>query len=121
MHIKDTPLKPLGSISLNAEEAALLKWMRSAAWEKITIGHDAGYKTKVPEFFGGVRLYRMQAGGASAGSLGALELFIKKLGLQGVISPQGLYPVEGHGNQPRTLTLKKTDLDHLRAVSEDEE
>jgi hypothetical protein len=121
MHIQPTKLKPLGSIELTADDSAILKWIRSASWEPVTGAHEPiPYKAKVPEFYGGVRLYRMQAGGASAGSLGALELFVKKLGLQGVLTKQSLYPVEGHGNQPRYLSLKKADLDNL-GVGQDEE
>ncbi len=124
MHIQATPLKPLTSIELTVEENIILKWIRSSQWEPVKgVPEPIPYKAKVPEFYGGARLYRMQAGGASAGSLGALELFIKKLGLQGVISKQGLYPVEGHGNQPRFLSLKKADLQNLGvgAQEEDEE
>lgn len=122
MHIQAIPLKPLSSIELTAEESIILKWVRTAQWESVAGAKvPIPYKAKVPEFYGGVRLYRMQAGGASAGSLGALEVFIKKLGLQGVITKQTLYPVEGHGNQPRYLSLKKADLDNLGVGKEEEE
>ena len=122
MHIQETQLKPLSSLPLTAEETILLKWLRSIAWEKVAAAHGAvAYKAKVPEFFGGVRLYRMQAGGPSAGSIGALEIFIKKLGFQGIISKQDLYPIAGHSNQPRYLTLKKVDLDNLGVGKEEED
>jgi hypothetical protein len=122
MHIQAIPLKPLASIELTAEENIILKWLRTVPWEPVAGAHERiPYKAKVPEFYGGARLYRMQAGGASAGSLGALELFIKKLGLQGVITKQALYPVEGHGNQPRYLSLKKAELDNLGVGKEEEE
>jgi len=122
MHIKETPLKPLGGIELSTEENVLLKWLRSVAWETVAGAHGSvAYKAKVPEFFGGARLYRVQAGGPAGGSFGALELFIKKLGLLGVIGKQEMYPVAGHGNQPRYLTLKKADLDNLGVGQDDEE
>jgi hypothetical protein len=122
MQIQAIPLKPLSSITLTAEDNIILKWVRTAQWQPVAGAHEPiPYKAKVPEFYGGVRLYRMQAGGASAGSLGALELFIKKLGLQGVITKQALYPLEGHGNQPRYLSLKKADLDNLGVGKAEEE
>jgi len=122
MQVQAAALKPLGSIELTADDTVILKWIRSAAWEPVKGAHEPiPYKAKVPEFYGGVRLYRLQAGGASAGSLGALELFIKKLGLQGVITKQALYPVEGHGNQPRYLSLKKADLTNLGVGQREED
>jgi len=122
MHIQIAALKPLSSIQLTVEETAILKWLRSAAWEPVIGAHEPiPYKAKVPEFYGGIRLYRMQAGGASAGSLGVLELFIKKLGLQGIIAKQELYPLSGHGAQPRYLSLKKADLDNLGVGQEEDE
>jgi hypothetical protein len=121
MYIQSTPLKPLSGVALTAEESAILKWLRSVAWESVAGAREPTLKAKVPEFYGGVRLYRMQAGGPSAGSLGALELFIKKLGLQGVIGKPGLYPVEGHGNQPRYLSLKAADIDNLGVGAQEEE
>jgi hypothetical protein len=122
MHVQEVQLKPLSSIQITSEETTILKWINSAAWEAVKDPHGAvSYKAKVPEFFSGVRLYRLQAGGASAGSLSALELFIKKLGLQGVISKQELYPLSGHGAQSRYLSLKKGDLDNLRISGEEDE
>jgi hypothetical protein len=122
MYIKETPLKPLDGMELSAEDAIILKWLRNVTWEAVAGAREPiPYKAKVPEFYGGVRFYRLQAGGASAGSLGALELFIRKLGLQGVIGKQELYPVSGHGNQPRYLSLKKADLDNLGVGRQEEE
>ena len=122
MQYKAEPLKSLSAIALTLEETTLLKWLRAAAWAPVKGAHEPiPYKAKVPEFYGGVRLYRMQGGGA--GALGALDLFIKKLGIQGVISKPGLYPVEGHGAGPRYLSLKKADLENLGVgrAEEDEE
>ena len=122
MQVKDTVLKPLGSIELSKDEALMLKWLKSASWEPVKDAHEPiPYRAKVPEFHGGVRLFRMQAGGPSAGSFGALELFIKKLGIQGVITKPPLYPIEGHGNQPRYLALKKADLNNLGVGRNDDE
>ena len=122
MQVQAIKLKPLGSIELTADDNAILKWLRSVSWETVAGPHGStAYKAKVPEFYGGVRLYRMQAGGPSAGSLGALELLVRKLSLQGVISKQELYPVSGHGNQARYITLKKPDLDNLGVGQEEEE
>ncbi len=121
MYINDAPLKPLTSIELTNDDHILLKWMRSAAWEPVADAREpVPYKAKVPEFYNGLRLYRMQ-GGTAGGSLGALELFIKKLGFQGVIAKQDIYPIAGHGNQPRYLSLKKADLDNLGVGKYDEE
>ena len=106
-------LNPLTSIQLSAEEKKILDWMRQAKWEPQKDQREPiPYKAKVPEFFGGVRLFRMQAMGASAGSLGALELFIKKLQFDNIITKQGLYPLDGHG-ATRYISLKKVDLDNL--------
>lgn len=119
MHIKETPLKPLSSIELTADDTIILKWLRSTSWSAVTEAKEPiPYKTKVPEFYSGVRLYRMQAGNSTHGML---ELFIKKLGFQGVISKPDLYPVTGHGNQPRYLCLKKADLDNLGVGKEEDE
>src|SRR5688500_5311632 len=112
MHIQDKPLKPLTSIQLSADESKILQWMRSASWEAQTGARDPiPYKAKVPEFFGGVRLYRMQAGGGSAPSHNALELFIKKLEFQGCIARQELYPLAVEGGA-RFLSLKKAELEN---------
>lgn len=121
MHIQAVPLKPLDTVTLSAEENAILAWIRSAQWEIVKDAKEPlPLKAKVPEFYKGARLYRMQAGGAANAALGSLELLIKKLGISGIISKQGLYPVSGHGNQPRYLTLAKIDLDNL-GVGKDEE
>lgn len=122
MHIQDKRLKSLDSIQLTTEETTILKWLRSAAWEAVKDAKEpVPYKAKVPEFYNGIRLYRMQVGGSSAGSLGALEIFIKKLGFGGIITKPDLYPVVGHSNQPRYLMLKKADLDNLGVGMETEE
>ena len=98
----------------------MLAWMRATAWEADTSAREPiPYKTKVPEFYSGVRLFGMGGGGAQGG----LELFIKKLQYGGVIGKQELYPVGGHG-AARTLSLKKADLDNLGVggdVEEDDE
>lgn len=120
MHIQDTPLKPLSGIELTPDETIMMKWLRTVPWIAVKDSREASCKARVPEFYSGVKLYRKQAGGASAGSLGALEIFIKKLGFSGIISKQNLYPVTGHGTEPRYLTLRKTDLDNL-GVGKDEE
>ncbi|HEU5046779.1 MAG TPA: hypothetical protein VFT64_02945 [Rickettsiales bacterium] len=120
MHIKPAALKPLNSISLTHDENVILKWLRTVAWEAVKVGSEPFLKAKVPQYYGGIQLYRLQAGGAPAGALGALEIFIKKLAIHGIITKQGLYPVEGHGAQPRYLSLRKTDLDNLVAEEEDE-
>jgi len=121
MYIKITPLKPLDTVSLTPDESTMLKWIRSVAWEIVKGAREPiPYKAKVPQYYDGVQLYRMQAGGASAGSLGALEIFIKKLAIHGVITKQGPYPMEGHGSQPRYLSLNKTDLDNLGVGKEEE-
>lgn len=104
-----TPLKPLSSVELSAEETKILGWIRRAKWEKVPEAREPILKTKVPEFFDGVRLYRMQAG---AGSLNAIEMLIKKLGFQGVIGKQEMYPLQVVG-VARYLSLKKSELEHL--------
>ncbi len=120
MQLAAKPLNPLKNIELSKDELTILKWIKSANWEPVKDAHTPiPYKTKVPEFFGGVRLYNMQAGGAG-GALGILELFIKKLQIQGVISKQELYPLAGHGSA-RFLSLKKADLDNLGVGQDDEE
>lgn len=126
MHVQSTPLKPLSAVTLNADEAALLTWIKSAKWEaQPQVREPIPYKAKVPQFFKGVRLYKTQAGGVSgAGAMGALDLFIKKLQYQGIISKQDLYPVVSQGAD-RFLILRKADLDNLgvgaSADDEDEE
>ena len=116
-------LKPISSIELTADETKMLKWLKRTAWEAQKDQHEPiPYKTKVPEFYDGVRLYKMQ-GSAGGGSLGLLELFIKKLQHNGIIGKQDIYPLAGHGNV-RTISLKKADLDNLgvdKAEEEDDE
>src|SRR5688572_10008420 len=120
MHIQDKPLKPLASIQLSADENKILQWMRGASWEAQADARDPiPYKAKVPEFFGGVRLYRMQSGGGGA-SHNALELFIKKLEFQGCIARQELYPLTVEGGA-RFLSLKKAELDNLGVGREAED
>lgn len=121
MYIQSAPLKPLASLQLTSDENTMLKWLRTATWEAVSGGREALHKAKVPQYYGGVQLYRMQAGGASAGSLGALEIFIKKLAIHDIITKQGLYPVEGHGAQARYLSLKKADLDNLGVGREEDD
>ena len=112
MQVQEAKLNPLSGIELKADEIVMLKWLRSVSWQQVAGPHGAvAFKAKIPEFYGGVRLYNMQAG--AGGALGALELFIKRLGLQGVIGKQTLYPIEGHGTQPRYLSLKKADMENL--------
>jgi len=122
MQTKEARLNPLSSIQLKAEENTMLKWIRSASWEPVKEAKaPIPYRAKIPEFFSGVRLFTLQGGGPGSSSLGALEIFIKKLGLQGVITKQVLYPIEGHGSGPRYLSLKKADLDNLGVGQEEEE
>lgn len=111
-------LKSISSIDLSADESTILKWIRSVKWEEQTGSNEPiPHKAKVPEFFGGVRFFKVQGGGNSgAGAMGALDLFIKKIQYQGVISKQNLYPVTSEGNA-RFLTLNKDDLDNLGAGS----
>lgn len=112
-------LKPLSSVQLTADERKILDWMRKVAWEPQEGKRDPiPYRARVPEFFGGVRMYRNFAQGPSAGSLGALDLFVKKLSFQGVIGKQELYPVETI-DKVHYLSLKKADLDNL-GVGQDE-
>lgn len=111
MQHQATPLKPLSTVSLTADEAKILAWLRKTVWEPQAGERDPiPYKTKVPEFFGGVRLFNMQGGSVSAH--GALSLLIKKLEYQGVLTKQDLYPVVRSGTA-HFLSLKKADLDNL--------
>jgi hypothetical protein len=116
-------LKPISVIELTADENKMLKWLKRSQWEPQKDKHEPiPYKTKVPEFYDGVRLYKMQ-GSAGGGSLGLLELFIKKLQHNGIIGKQDIYPLAGHGTA-RTLSLKKADMDNLgvgKTEEEDEE
>lgn len=97
----------------------MLAWIRSATWEAQKDAREpVPYKAKVPEFFGGVRMYRVAAGGG--GAQNALEVLIKKLAFQGVLGKQDLYPlvVQGVG---RYLFLKKAELDNLGVGQHDED
>lgn len=110
MHIAPTQLKKLQDSEFSEAEHRMLEWLKSAAWQPQTGAREPiPYKAKVPEFFGGVRLYHVASGG---GSQGPLDLFIKKLQYQGAISKQDMYPVSIEGNA-RFLSLKKADLDNL--------
>ncbi len=121
MYASSQPLKSISTISLTADEAKLLKWIRSAKWEAVADAREPiPYKAKVPEFFGGVRLYKMHAGPVTgAGAMGALDVFIKKIEFQGIISKQDMYPVVTQGNA-RFLMLKKADIENL-GVGADED
>lgn len=110
MHIAPTQLKKLRDNEFSENELKMLDWLRGADWQAQTGAREPiPYKAKVPEFFGGVRLYHVAAGGSSQGPL---DLFIKKLQYQGVISKQDLYPVTAEG-AARFLSLRKADLDNL--------
>lgn len=122
MYVQAIALKALSTVQLTSDESTILAWMRSSTWEAVAGARDPiPFKTKVPEFYKGVQLYRLQTGGPSAGAIGPLELFLKKLALQGVITKQDLYPLTGHSNQPRYLSLKKVDLDNLGVGKHEEE
>lgn len=121
MQVPMGQLKPLSNVQLSADESKMLAWLRNVAWEAQTDARDPiPYKAKIPEFFGGVRLYNMQGGAGASGAHGALSLFIKKLEYQGVISKQELYPVVTQGSA-RFLSLKKADLENLGVGQEDDE
>ena len=121
MQLPSQPLNPLKNVSLSADESKMLAWLRSASWEAQPATREPiPYKAKVPEFYGGVRLYRVQTGPANAGSQSPLELFLKKLQYQGVIAKHEAYPLAGHGTA-RFLSLTKAELDNLGVGGEDEE
>ncbi|NBX02972.1 MAG: hypothetical protein EBR02_02680 [Alphaproteobacteria bacterium] len=121
MQISCQLLKPLSTIALTSDEEKILKWIRGAKWEAVAGARDPiPYKAKVPEFFSGVRLYKVQGGATTgAGAMGALDLFIKKIEFQGVISKQEMYPVITQGTS-RFLMLKKMDMENL-GVGADED
>jgi hypothetical protein len=121
MQVVSKVLKPVSDVQLNADETKILKWLKTADWQP---QNDARppipYKARVPEFYSGVRMYKLQGSAHTAGgALGALELFIKKLEYQGVLTKQDLYPVSVIG-AVRYLSLKKADLDSL-GVGKNEE
>jgi len=118
MQIPIKQLKPISGLEFSPDEKKILGWLKGAKWEATPDGKF--YKTKVPQFYGGVRLYGAMPGRSSASGLGALELFIKKLEYQGIITKQELYPLAGHDNNSRFLSLKKVELDNL-GVGEEEE
>lgn len=119
MQVPQQQLKPISGVELTADEKTILKWIRSAKWDAQPDARDPiPYKAKVPEFFGGVRLYKVQGGAVSgAGAMGALDLFIKKIEFHGVISKQDLYPVTAQGTA-RYLMLRKKDLENLSVGSD---
>ncbi len=117
MYAADKQLKPLGSIELSEDERKILGWLREAPWEKVAEAREPTLRAKVPEFFGGVRLYRMQAG---SGAQNAVEMLIKKLGFQGVIGKQDMYPLIVQG-VARYLVLKQAELDNLGAGGDGDE
>jgi hypothetical protein len=120
MHVAHKPLTPLPAIELSPDDKKILAWFRQAAWE---IQHQAQgvlYKAKVPEFFNGVRLYRVQGGTAPGSSQGALEIFMKKLEYQGALGKQQMYPLLVQGNT-RFLQLTKAELDNLGVGQAEEE
>lgn len=120
MFMKAAVLNPIHSIQLKPEEAIILKWLRSVAWTPVTDRREpVPYKARIPEFFGGVRLYPLQS--SQSGGVGALELFIRRLSIQGIITKTELYPIEGRGSQTRYLYLKKADLDNLGVGQPDDE
>ena len=122
MHIQTAALKPLESVTLSAEEKAILIWIRNASWQIVADAKEPKpYKAKVPEYYKGTRLYRMQAVSSGNASVGGLDMLIRKLSISGIISKQGPYPVSGHGSEPRFLTLPKTDLDNLGVGKDDED
>jgi hypothetical protein len=118
MQVPQQQLKPISGVELTADEKIILKWIRGAKWDAQTEARDPiPYKAKVPEFFNGVRLYKVQGGATTgAGAMGALDLFIKKIEFHGVISKQELYPVLAQG-AARYLMLRKKDLENLSVGS----
>ena len=121
MQIVQKQLKPLSGISLSEEENKIIKWLRSATWEPQTSARDPiPYKTKVPEFYSGVRLYRLQNTGGTGGSQSPLEIFIKKLEYNSIITKQDMYPVAVQDGA-RFLSLKKADLDNLGVGNSEED
>ena len=120
MFAADKALVPLSRIQLSAEEKKILGWLREAAWEKVVEAREPTARAKVPEFFGGVRLYRIQASGGAAGSQNPLELFIKKLGFQGVIGKQEMYPLVVEGGA-RFVVLKQAELDNLGVGTQEDD
>lgn len=115
-------LKPISAVELTKDEHTILSWIRSANWEPAAKpGDTEAHKAKVPEFFNGVRLYKVQAGApGGAGSMGPLDVFIKKIEFFGVIMKQELYPVITEGNA-KFLILRQPDLDNLGVGSHDED
>jgi hypothetical protein len=110
-------LKPLSGMTLTGDEKIMLAWLRGAKWE----AQETAYKAKVPEFFNGVRLYKMQGGATTgAGAMGLLDVFIKKLDFQGVIAKQEMYPVTLQGNA-RFVTLREADLANLGIGGDDDD
>lgn len=122
MQVAQKKLNPLSVAELTEDEKSILQWIRHADWIPQRGARDPiPYKAKVPEFFKGVRLYKVQGGAVTgAGAMGALDLFVKKVQFQGVISKQDLYPVTAEGTA-RFLSLKKADLDNLGVGADTDE
>ena len=118
MHIEVKPLKSLSTVSLTSEEGKLLSWLRSAPWQPVSDAREPTLRAKVPEFFGGVRLYIIQGGGPQGRN--ALDLLIKKLEYQGVLSRQDMYPVQVEG-AARYVSLKASDVANLKAQDDDDD
>jgi hypothetical protein len=108
MHIAAASLKPLSAVTLTPDESAIIRWIRSAQWEAGAAVHGVvPYKAKVPELFGGSRMYRMQGAGGNP-----IELLLKKLQFSGIVGKLDMYPLATVG-AARYLTLTKADLDNL--------
>jgi hypothetical protein len=121
MYASVQQLKPLTGVQLSPDERKMIEWIRSAQWEEQTdMREPHPYKAKVPEFFGGVRLYRVQAGPGAGGGQAPLEIFIKKLEYQGVITKKDMYPLTVT-NAARFLSLTKADMDNLGVGQDDED
>ena len=122
MQVQQTQLKPLSGVQLTPDESTIVKWMRSVKWEPQADAREPiPYRAKVPEFFSGVRFFKVAGGAVSGGgAMGALDLFIKKIQYQGIISKQDLYPVITQGAS-RFLVLKKIDLDNLGVGNSDDD
>ncbi len=120
MQVQSKILKSLTVVELSADESKILGWLRKTKWAPVAGARDPiPYKTKVPEFFDGVRLYRMQAG-ATGAAQAPLEFFIKKLQFQGVIHKQDMYPLTTEAGA-KYLALRKEDLDNLGVGQEEDE
>ena len=117
MQIPEQFLKPLDSAGLSTDERKMLACLRAATWEAQPEGKEPTFRAKIPEFFGGVRLYRVAAGGPVGNPV---EMLIKKLAFQGSISKQGLYPLAVQG-VARYLVLSQAEMDNLGIGQDDDE